>query len=186
MGNEHGWGEAGTTGQESTGSGWQEMEEEFGFKKITEENWLKPDSTMRVFGRLSLDDYTPYVPDGTERVRDAMKIELTDNVPFEVRRLFTVARGALCYGYFFDPLYALASEQLLRVAETTVAHKYSALGGPRRIKTAKGNERKANFEDRLKYLQSQGLIAEDDAIWWEAIRKMRNEASHPHSIFHSS
>ncbi|MDP9481519.1 MAG: hypothetical protein M3R38_38630 [Actinomycetota bacterium] len=137
---------------------WQETEEGLGFEKLTPENWLEPDSVMRAFGRLP-DVGEPYVPTGEERVGDAMGIELLEEVPLEVRRLFAAARGALCYGYFFYPLYALAGEQLAPVAETAVAHKYGDLGGPKRPrKTPESKPRKATFEDKLKYLEHEGII----------------------------
>jgi len=158
---------------------WQEMEEGMGFKRLTPQNWLEPDSVMRAFvhGAVSGE---PYVPTGEQRVREIMEIELSEGVPFEVRRLFAVARGALCYGYFFYPLYALASEQLARVAEAAVSRKYEALGGPKRVrKNPKGKPTAATFADKLGYLEREGLAAGPDAMWWDAIRELRNAASHP-------
>lgn len=157
----------------------EEMEEGMGFKKLTPANWLRRDPVMRVFVQGAMSG-KPYVPSGEERVGEIMSIELSAGVPFEVRRLFTAVRGALCYGYFFYPLYALASEQLSRVAETAVARKYEAIGGPRRVKKTEGSKpKKATFEDKLGYLHGEGLITEPDAVWWGAIRELRNAASHP-------
>lgn len=140
-----------------------------GFKRLTPENWLEPDSIMRVF-RYSVEEW----------VHDILQIQLSEDVPLEVRKLFAAARGALCYGYFFYPLYALASEQLTRVAETAVSRKYEAVGGPKRVRSApESKPRRATFEDKLRYLEEQGLITGLDAIWWVAIREHRNDASHP-------
>lgn len=147
---------------------WQQ--ESLGFKRLTPENWLEPDLVMSAFGRLP-DAGEPYVPTGEERVRDVMGIEMAEEIPLEVRRLFASAKGALCYGYFFHPLYSLASEQLSRVAETAVAHKYEAVGGPKPKKTS--------FKGKLDYLKHEGLVSKRDAVWWGAIREHRNDASHP-------
>ncbi len=161
------------------GAEWQDMEEDMGFKKLTPENWLKPDSVMHAFGRLSPEGKL-YVPTGEEWASVVMGIEMVEGVPLEIRRLFAVAKGALCYGYFFFPLYSLASEQLSRVAEAAVAHKYNSLGGPKRVrKTPESRPRNASFQDKLGYLRREGLITERDAIWWGAIREARNDASHP-------
>jgi hypothetical protein len=182
----HGYGPGGKSLQQRSGgqdaegarAPWQDMEEDLGFKRLTPENWLEPDSVMRAFGRLPPVG-EPYIPMGEERVSDAMGIELAESVPLEVRRLFAVARGALCYGYFFYPLYALACEQLFRVAETAVTRKYVDLGGPENIKTSKGKTKKADFKDKLDYLEREGIITGDDVIWWGAIRELRNLTSHP-------
>lgn len=155
--NAHGYGpqtRSLSNSSESTGTTWQE--ESLGFKRLTPENWLEPDSVMRAFGRLP-DVGEPYVPTGEERVRDVMGIEMAEEVPLEVRRLFASAKGALCYGYFFHPLYSLASEQLSRVAETAVARKYEAVGGPKPKKT--------NFMGKLDYLKREGLVSKRDAMW---------------------
>ena len=152
------------------GAEWQDMEEDMGFKKLTPENWLSPDSTMRAFVHGALTG-EPYVPTGEQRVREIMEIELSEAVPLEVRKLFAAVRGALCYGYFFYPLYALASEQLSRVAETAVTRKYEALG--------KANASKTYFKDKLASLEREGLRSGRDAVWGGAIREHRNDASHP-------
>jgi|SRR5215218_399478 len=169
-----------TDQKEPTGATpWQEMEEEMGFKRLTPENWLEPDSVMRAFVHGAMTG-EPYVPTGEQRVREIVGIELSKDVPLEVRKLFAMVSGLLCYGYFFYPLYALASEQLARVAETAVTLKYEALGGPKRVRrTPKSKPRQATFKDKLDYLEREELITERDAVWWGAIREARNDASHP-------
>lgn len=184
----HGYGPGGKDPVQSSGgqddegvqAAWQEMEEDLGFKKLTAENWLEPDSIMRAFARWSLETGAIYLPTAEERARDIIGIELKESVPVEVRRLFAAAKGALCYGYFFYPLYALASEQLLRVAEAAVARKYEAVDGPKRVRrTPDSKPSRATFEDKLKYLEDKGVIHGPDAIWWGSIREQRNSASHP-------
>lgn len=137
-------------------------EYQYGFKEITSDNWLEPDPIMvTAFSGLT----------GEERVRELMSVELHESVPFEVRRLFAVARGVACYGYLFYPIYTLASEQMTRVAETAVRYKYRIEGGIKHKKTS--------YKQKLAYLQEQGMIPERDAIWWSAIKDMRDDASHP-------
>jgi hypothetical protein len=170
----HGYGPGGKrqpANREVAGDVWQEKE--LGLKRLTPENWLKPDTVMRFFGRLP-DVGEPYVPSGEERARDVMGIEMAEEVPPEVRRLFAAVKGALCYGYFFHPLLSLVSEQLSRVAEAADARKYEAVGEPRRVrKTLECEPRNASFQDRLDYLKRGGLITERDAVWWGAIREHR-------------
>lgn len=159
------------------------MEEGMGFRRLTPQNWLQPDPVMRAFVHGAMSG-KPYVPTGEQRLQEIMSIELSEEVPLEVRKLFAVTRGALCYGYFFYPLYALASEQLARVAEAAVSRKYEALGGPKRTrKNPESKPKRATFEDKLRYLEEKGLVTEPDDVWWGAIRDLRNAASHPHDHY---
>lgn len=105
----------------------QRPECQYRFKEITTENWLKLDPIMvTAFSGLT----------GAERVYELMAVKLHEDVPFEVRRLFAVAQGIACYGYLFYPIYALASEQMTRVAETSIRHKYRIEGGTKHKKTS--------------------------------------------------
>jgi hypothetical protein len=142
-----------------------------GFKTLTFENWLEPESVMSIFVTLSFDDgsTTPISADGwIDRIR---RPQLDPNVPVEILKLFEVARGSMAYGYFFYPLYTLAGEQLYRVAETAASAKCKLLGAKsRKVKS---------FEDKIAFLQQQNVISQQDWIWWDSIRHLRNFASHP-------
>jgi len=86
----------------------------------------------------------------------------------EVRKLFAVARGSIVYGYFFYPLLTLATEQLYRVVEAAVDYKCREMGR---------YQPKEKFVKKIEWLMTQSVIADKDS--WEAIRYLRNEASHP-------
>ena len=94
---------------------------------------------------------------------------LSESVPEEVRALFEVARGSLTYGYFFYPLYALAGEQLTRVAEAAISAKSKLLGAPKKL----------TFEKQLKFLLDKKALTEQQHSDWDRLRKLRNEFSHP-------
>jgi hypothetical protein len=141
----------------------------FGFKEITPSNWLEADGVLRGFVRLSADGQFQPIS-GDDYLRSILSPELLQSVPTEVQALFEVARGAMAYGYFFYPLYTLAAEQLFRVAEAAVAHKCKALGAPKSIDT---------FEKRIHWLVDKGVIPNSELVRWDAIRELRNEASHP-------
>ena len=142
-----------------------------GFKTLTPENWLEPEAVMSIFVTLSLKDgsTSPISADGwIERIG---RPQLDPAVPVEILKLFEVARGSMAYGYFFYPLYTLAGEQLYRVAETAASTKCKLLGAhSRRVK---------RFEDKIAFLQQQNVISQQDWIWWDSIRHLRNFASHP-------
>jgi hypothetical protein len=127
---------------------------------------------LDIFLRLSAHGTSPYHPTVDQRAAEFLQPQLSERVPLEVHRLFEIARGALLYGVFFYPLYALGSEQLLRVVEAAVAHKCVELVAPR-------NVQRGAFRMQLAYLSQEGLIP--DAAWvrWDATRNLRNLASHP-------
>ena len=140
-----------------------------GFKKLTKENWKIPDPFNDYFIKLNLYTGEKLKITDDERAEEFLKIELTPSVPIEVRRQFEAARGAMLYGCFFYPLFALGADQLLRVAESAVTHKCSIR------KLAK---KSARYEIKLQKLKDSGYLTTDEHDGWELLRKMRNELSH--------
>jgi Domain of unknown function (DUF4145) len=142
-----------------------------GFKKLSAENWLEPESVMSAFVTLSLKDSTKSPISADAWLDRFLKPQLDSTVPFEIHRLFEVARGAAAYGYLFYPLYTLAGEQLYRVAEAAASAKCKLL----RAKTRKVK----SFQNKISFLHEQNVILQQDWIWWDSIRHLRNFASHP-------
>lgn len=133
---------------------------EFGFKKINAENWLKPDGVIQYLrGMRCMEGY----------VKVVLAPRLLKKVPQDVRALFDVARGALLYGYLFYPLYTLAAGQLFRVGEAAIAHKCLQLRAP------KGKKR---FEDRIDWLKQRGVLSQEEGDHWHTLRRLRNSDSH--------
>ena len=64
----------------------------------------------------------------------------------------------------------LGADQLCRVAETAnAAPRVKELGGPVEIR----------FSDGIKFLVERGAIPEGQSGAWDAVRRLRNETSHP-------
>lgn len=140
-----------------------------GFKDLTTENYLEVDEVMQAWVALdSQGAIQPIHPD--KWAEEILGVCLADSVPVEVQRLFQVARGAMLYGFFFYPLYALSSEQLLRTADTAVSMRCRQLNAPGSVK---------RFEERIDWLGEQGILSDDEAGRWHALRGLRNSASHP-------
>jgi hypothetical protein len=139
-----------------------------GFKNITSENWLEPDSILRGFVKLT--------PQGPEQITpndllaDILGHQLGESVPREVKALYEVARGSMCYGYFFYPLYTLTYEQLFRVVETAVTLKCRSLSAPASVQS---------FVKKIEFLIANSIIPESERLSWQGIRGLRNIASHP-------
>lgn len=133
-------------------------------KKLTITNWHEPEEISKLFVDMSGRSMT-----GDDWASHILKPVLSGSVPDDVKELFEVARGAMLYGYFFYPLYALANEQLTRVAEAAITHKCQELGAPKKLR----------FEEKINWLAAQSVLSEEEKDYWHTVRKMRNEASHP-------
>ena len=88
------------------------------FKRLTPENWREHDATANHIVRIRDGIATKLNDEDWAAI--ILEPELTPAVPEEVRNLFEVAQGVLCYGCFFYPLYTLGSEQFYRVLEAAL------------------------------------------------------------------
>jgi hypothetical protein len=140
-----------------------------GFKKLTKENWKTWDPINDYFIKLNLWTGEKRNVTEDERAEEFLKIELIPFVPIEVQRQFETARGAMLYGCFFYPLFALGIDQLFRVAESAVTHKCLILDL---------TKDKSRFADKLEKLKKLNYLTEEEYNDWELLRKMRNEFSH--------
>jgi len=142
---------------------------EHGFKELTRENWLEPDPLSLAFSNVhdvAMGETRRMSPE--EGLGYILEPQLSTSVPQDVRALFAVARGTMCYGYYFYPLYMLAAEQLFRVAEAAVHHRAEQLKAPKNLK---------KFATKLKFLVGSGAITVADKDRWDAIRTLRNEGA---------
>jgi len=156
------------TDRKGSSSG-EAMHEALGFKKLARENWrsLDPISAMTVIvGRQSVRPMT-----ADEVAELILRRDLSPKVPHRIRQLFEVARGSLCYGAFFYPLYALGAEQLYRVLEAALRTKCEEAGAPASVLKS--------FRNANEWGAKQGLIAEEHVNQWRVMAHLRNEASHP-------
>lgn len=140
-----------------------------GFKVLTEENWTQPDPVNCHFARLSA-RVGPVQMTGEDWAQALLSVNLSDAVPVEIRDLFSVARGAMVYGWFFYPMFRLGEEQLFRVVETAAkvrCRDFADCGKPR------------SFNEAITQLARHGVIPVEDTARWAAVRHLRNMASHP-------
>ena len=140
-----------------------------GFKQLSTENWTQPDETNRAFGRIS-PVAGPVRMREQDWAREFLAVELSAEVPEQIDDLFSIARGAMLYGWFFYPLFRLGEEQLYRVLEAAAKHRYRGAGGA---------EDEPSFHEAVAYLLERDLIAPSEAERWTAARRLRNIASHP-------
>ncbi len=98
-----------------------------------------------------------------------LSVELSPAVAPDIRDLFKVAQGVLCYGCFFYPLYTLGSEQVCRVLEAALAHRYAQHSGPKR---------KKSFKNKIEWLLDNGHLSARHRDRWKSARQLRNMSSH--------
>ena len=137
------------------------------FKKLTRKNWRKRDTTSEPFVNMRNGKSRTMGVDAW--AASILKVGLSENVPKDVRNLFEVAQGAMCYGSLFYPLFTLGIEQLHRVLEAAIKHKWKALGTPSNARS---------FYKRLAWLRDNGHITEKRFRQWNAGRERRNSTSH--------
>lgn len=147
----------------------QEQAHTLGFKQLSLDNWTEADPVNRNFARIS-PLVGPIQMDQGDWARQFLAVDLSDDVPAEIRDLFAIARGAMLYGWFFYPLFRLGEEQLYRVLEAAVRLRYRQLGG------AKAAPR---YEETIELLVDHGLISTEQTERWTAARHLRNLVSHP-------
>lgn len=138
-------------------------------KQITTENWLTHDPIMNVFVAFS-DAPNNTVQGGTRLVSHAIEPQLQHQMPEGIVRLYEMARGAICYGCFFYPLYTLGMEQLHRCLDAALKQKIEMLNDGKSPK---------RFKERIEWAITNKVIASVDAGRWDAIRELRNEGAHP-------
>lgn len=138
------------------------------FKKLTSENWREIDDTSSPFVRTNADGSVEKLT-ADDWAATILRSQLSANVPGNVGELFEVARGALCYGCFFYPLYTLGCEQLYRVQEAALKDKCTQMGASKRLNT---------FGKMVDWMKEKGEFSEGRFRQWKATRQLRNSSSH--------
>lgn len=138
------------------------------FKALTPDNWRQKDDTHDV---LPLPDgrggIRPLAPD--DYAQQFLAVTLSDRVPIEIRRLFDVAKGTACYGWYFYPLYALSAGEAYRAADAALAARVKAEGG----------SHEWPFRKRIDWLGKRLAWPPHLTARWHTLRELRNQTSHP-------
>lgn len=138
------------------------------FKRLTGENWLLRDETVDHFVRMLPNGETLPISEN-EWAQMILSVELSLDVPLDVRHLFEVAQGVLCYGCFYYPLYTIGIEQSYRVLDAALAQKCEFLGL---------SQESDRFVGRIECLHKHGYMSDQRRNQWHAGRQLRNYSSH--------
>jgi hypothetical protein len=139
-------------------------------KLVTPENWLEPDPLSALIVKMDHRDGTVSAVDGRDWITYVNGIAISDGVPPEVRAAYEFMVGAIGYAYFYYPIFTIVIQQLLRVADFAVAHLFDVRDDLPKTRT---------FEQRIKVLKDIGALDTSTFVRWNAIRQLRNEATHP-------
>jgi hypothetical protein len=133
-------------------------------KRVDMSNWLEPDAAWLGTVGMEFTDRS-----NREWIEMVYAARLNASVPENIAVLFESAQGALIYSLFYHPLMTLALDQMTRLAERAATAKYEMEIG----------EKAKNFAAAIDGLIEQGSIATESKPRWTAVRKLRNDASHP-------
>jgi hypothetical protein len=131
-------------------------------KAINHDNWLLAD-TAKGQGADS------------RKWRDALlSIRHDAALAPEIVGMFEAARGALLYGYFFQPMLAMGVEQCYRVLERGARLRCAQAGMAVSLTDRQGKSHPHSFGHNLRALAQLGLIAEADLTLWQQARELRD------------
>lgn len=142
-------------------------------KIITKKNWRDIDPDCSIFLYLESSDGTaaPIFPNLWLQL--VLEPRLSKSVPKDVQELMEVARSALLYGAFYYPLFAHGIDQLHRVGEAAISHKYELCSGPSNI-----DGRRPTFARKIRWLFESGIIDKEEKQGWWLVKQARNDGSH--------
>lgn len=144
-----------------------ETRDEHGHKRLSIDNYMQVDP---FFNNISWWSQEPDKRNDRlkERISEILEMQLHSAVPAEVRKMFDVLKGTIIYGFFYRPIFTVASDQIYFVADAAAFHRCKALGGipP------------DNFGERIKLLKEKGVIPADEGALWDAARRIRNAIAH--------
>jgi hypothetical protein len=140
-------------------------------KILTHENWLAEDDTLKVFFHGAPDGITAF--SGHDWARLILEQPVPDFLPEGVRGLLNSARGAMCYGAFFYPLYTVGVDLLGRALETAFSEHYRAA-------TTKhtGRSARLTFQKKIEFLEGRGVLTSVQVRRWHDWREFRNFTTH--------
>lgn len=139
------------------------------WKALTPLNWRDTDPVLAVFSQMGPDG-VPSQMTANDWAKSLLAVQLAPAVPENIRALFDVARGSILYGSLFNPLFALGMEGVYRTADAATQAACT-------IRNLTPDSKR--FVDRLNALKKAGVLSTSDHDRWTALRKLRNEASHP-------
>ncbi len=144
-----------------------------GIKRLSYDNVLTPEIGAFLFipggGLSTLGPEVPSKEAVRERIEMFTSLTLRTSIPETAWRMFEIAKGAMCYGLWFYPMFTLGEDHLSRLFEWMVLDRYGALS----------KKKASNFHAMVEWLIKHKHFPDDLDIRWRAMYKIRNSVSHP-------
>ncbi|MGO9321838.1 MAG: hypothetical protein ACLQBY_13690 [Solirubrobacteraceae bacterium] len=151
-----------------------------GVKHLTTDNRLEPDDIPAKYVEINQRTGERRPSSGDAWLERFLAVRLARSVPAEVREIWEVAQGILCYGWFYYPLYAIGEHQLRRIADAAILHRYRQADGPplKRRDPDDDTPTWPSFKRRVDWLIENGAIPPEKRGRWDTIRELRNDTTH--------
>ena len=151
----------------------EETDHAYGIKRLSYDNVLTPEIGALMFipggGLSTLGPEIPSDDAVRERIEMFTSQSLPATVPETVWRMFEVAKGAMCYGLWFYPLFTLGQHHLSRLFEWMVRDRHEALRA----------RKSSNFKAMIHWMIKNKQFPDDNEVRWNAMYDIRNNVSHP-------
>jgi hypothetical protein len=149
-------------------------------EELSAVNWQKGDGQSALWRQM-----TAVAKTEEEWARLFLEPRLRKEVPAQLADLLEVARAAMMYSWYYYPLATLGMEQCYRILDSGARMRCEKAGIATKKPGRNGKEFDTSFDENIKALKSNGIIAQSAEIGWHSIRWLRNNSSHPRmrSIF---
>lgn len=139
------------------------------FKRLTRDNWREEESHIQIVSITSASGIQT-TPSADDIAAEIAAPELSDRVPRNIKELFEVAQGAMCYGSLFYPMFTLGNEQMWRVMEAALMTRAEELGAP--------STARKSFSAALNWFNKTSAMPAERIDRWKAAKDLRNMSSH--------
>lgn len=140
---------------------------EFHFKELSLENILEFDPIFKISGMWS-DDPEQFKQRVRKRVEETLSVKLSERVALPVRSMFEALKGAMVYGFYFRPIFSLASSQCHFIEDAALYHRCKQLG----------IDPPDDYTRRVNRLVEAGVIPKYELFLWRTKENLRNYAAH--------
>lgn len=145
-------------------------------KKITTENYYKPDDIIKNFGAVNFETGEQWAVTEDDILNFVDKITIDELVPDDIKELIEVSKALYAYGYLYWTFFTLSQEQSYKAFEAAISSVHKRVYGSNF--STRGKKR-LQLSDMIQKLINSGNIPHEKKARYDAIRELRNMSFHP-------